>query len=331
MANIYDAMIRHQFLIERVRLGETAKFNAVVKNIALDLEKTFSEVRYASLNKMSKREVLALQIKVRDVAAARLSVWANYILEMLEAFVEKDRWISTFAFMWDDIMPTIAAVDSRVGEMISASLLWSRVSNATVPNDGRTLKQYLDYFVSVSLARIINQIAVSRADNESSPTDALRSITGNMGDKFSSGVLRQVLNQGRAVTATIIQHASQQTQQNVQSQFFNRYRWVSVMDHRTSDICRSRNGAIYTYGSGPIPPAHPNCRSTIVPLTADPVDNSLSGWFRRQPASVQNALLGPSLARQIRENDIDVEEAMGHNTHTMSVEDFGNSAQILGD
>ena len=83
MANIYDAMIRHQFLIERVRLGETAKFNAVVKNIALDLEKTFSEVRYASLNKMSKREVLALQIKVRDVAAARLSVWANYILEML--------------------------------------------------------------------------------------------------------------------------------------------------------------------------------------------------------------------------------------------------------
>lgn len=72
MANIYDAMIRHQFLIERVRLGETAKFNAVVKNIALDLEKTFSEVRYASLNKMSKREVLAFQITVREIGRAHV-------------------------------------------------------------------------------------------------------------------------------------------------------------------------------------------------------------------------------------------------------------------
>lgn len=45
------------------------------------------------------------------------------------------------------------------------------------------------------------------------------------------------------------------------------YRWLSSIDNRTSDICSNLNGQVFPIGRGPLPPAHVNCRSTIVPVT----------------------------------------------------------------
>lgn len=44
------------------------------------------------------------------------------------------------------------------------------------------------------------------------------------------------------------------------------YQWVSTISDRTSDICMSLNGQVFQIGKGPKPPAHINCRSTILPL-----------------------------------------------------------------
>ncbi len=41
--------------------------------------------------------------------------------------------------------------------------------------------------------------------------------------------------------------------------------WRSTLDGRTSKICASRDGNVYDINKGPRPPAHPNCRSTILP------------------------------------------------------------------
>lgn len=47
------------------------------------------------------------------------------------------------------------------------------------------------------------------------------------------------------------------------------YQWVSTMDSRTSDICQNLHGRVFAIGQGPLPPAHINCRSTIVPVVED--------------------------------------------------------------
>jgi SPP1 gp7 family putative phage head morphogenesis protein len=85
---------------------------------------------------------------------------------------------------------------------------------------------------------------------------------------------------------------------------FKQYRWLSVLDRRTSQICRSRAGNVYDVGEGPLPPAHPRCRSTVVGLPMDPAtrrrvgppmeDVSYETWLRSQPIDVQQDVLGPS-------------------------------------
>lgn len=52
------------------------------------------------------------------------------------------------------------------------------------------------------------------------------------------------------------------------------YRWASILDSQTSQICRSLDGQVFKFGAGPIPPAHPNCRSNIVA-------EMLGRWRRR--------------------------------------------------
>lgn len=54
------------------------------------------------------------------------------------------------------------------------------------------------------------------------------------------------------------------------------YRWVSILDSKTSQICRSLDGQVFIFGQGPIPPAHPNCRSTIIA-------ELLGRWLKRGP------------------------------------------------
>ena len=42
--------------------------------------------------------------------------------------------------------------------------------------------------------------------------------------------------------------------------------WNSVLDSRTSDFCMLHDGKIFPLDKGPRPPAHPNCRSQVVPV-----------------------------------------------------------------
>ena len=42
--------------------------------------------------------------------------------------------------------------------------------------------------------------------------------------------------------------------------------WNSVLDSRTSDFCMLHDGLIFPLETGPRPPAHPNCRSQVVPV-----------------------------------------------------------------
>ena len=55
------------------------------------------------------------------------------------------------------------------------------------------------------------------------------------------------------------------------------YRWISILDSLTSQICRSLDGQVFPFGKGPLPPAHPNCRSSIIA-------EMIGKWLKRDDA-----------------------------------------------
>lgn len=54
------------------------------------------------------------------------------------------------------------------------------------------------------------------------------------------------------------------------------YRWISILDDATTQICRSLDGQVFAFGKGPLPPAHVNCRSSIIA-------EILGRWLKRTP------------------------------------------------
>lgn len=54
------------------------------------------------------------------------------------------------------------------------------------------------------------------------------------------------------------------------------YRWISILDDATTQICRSLDGQVFQFGAGPLPPAHVNCRSSIIA-------EILGRWLKRMP------------------------------------------------
>ena len=80
-------------------------------------------------------------------------------------------------------------------------------------------------------------------------------------------------------------------------------RWNAVLDGRTSEICRSRDGKRYKVGKGPQPPAHPRCRSTRVGIDNEyppPRKRTYDQWLRDQSEAVQDEILGKGKADLFR-------------------------------
>jgi hypothetical protein len=95
-------------------------------------------------------------------------------------------------------------------------------------------------------------------------------------------------------------------------------RFVATLDSRTTLTCAGHDAEVYQVGEGPIPPLHFNCRSVRVPVIRDdlaipglrgeraaaggPVDarTTYNSWLSRQPAEVQDEVLGQARAKLFR-------------------------------
>lgn len=145
------------------------------------------------------------------------------------------------------------------------------------------------------------------------------------------------------VIRTAINHVSTQAREvtyKKNDDIIEKYEWVSTLDSRTSTICRSRDGQEYPIGKGPLPPAHPNCRSTTAPVISSEFDFLDKGakraakgaeggqqvdasttyydFLKQQPAWFVNEALGPTRGAIFRNSGISPEEF-----RVISVDAFG--------
>ena len=65
----------------------------------------------------------------------------------------------------------------------------------------------------------------------------------------------------RTVTNKTANYAYEKQYKNTS---INRVMWISVLDHRTSPFCQAADTKVFKLNHGPRPPAHLNCRSTVI-------------------------------------------------------------------
>lgn len=171
-----------------------------------------------------------------------------------------------------------------------AAKLWAKVQNSPMPANGVYLDDFLAAFERTSKAEIENAIRKAWANGESVQNTLLQ-IAGKSTKQGTASTVQMLERRAAAVAETAGHHVFTASAASVLAAAFGQYVWVSVMDSRTSDICRERNGRVYTFGLGPVPPAHIRCRSHIAPTVFGNVKKeSLQEWLNRQPKSLQKEL-----------------------------------------
>lgn len=303
---LLDVMTRHQIYLEGFKLHQARKFDPVVQALRAELRGLFFDLEFDQLSDMTKRELDKFIRKLRSAQLKHFNAYTQQVLNDLKLFMQTDVEINA------DIMRDTQEEDKKALAALLALLtrkhlnsLWAGISSTILPANGMLPEAYLNNFSQSALVALENTVRMAYA-NKLTPGQALRSITGTSGFNGRDGILNRFSTQAAGLNATLLQHVASLTQEAAVTNYFSRYIWSSVIDSVTTAVCRARNGLVYAFGFGPLPPAHNLCRSKTYPvpdgvLVSPPTYYT---WIKQQPVSFQNDVLPPDVVRGLRNGTI---------------------------
>ena len=358
---LYDIAIRQQIYVEGVKVQFAREFNFVLAELRLELNRVLSRVKYKTLDGLTKAELNKLVLSLRESQSRIYSKYTQQLIKQLKDFMAVDLEMNRRAYsvahaemnLEDGAAPPKIPTDAQAIAYIKqqnessnikqqnessniiplfgiASVtgnndrLWSAVTNAPIPANGLYLLPFVKTFATSAQAGVENTIRKAWS-NGWTLQETIAELTGEDAKQGTSSQLQRVGVQASAVVATAIQHVAAVVGAGAISGLFGWYIWLSVMDSRTSEICTSRNRKRYRFGQGPIPPAHIRCRSHIAPIVGndDIAAETFYNWAVRQPANVQDDILGEANGESLRngslkEKDLSKYEA----TRPLTLEEF---------
>lgn len=191
----------------------------------------------------------------------------------------------------DDYAKRVREIDSELRLlMISESVpLYAAAASALVVSEA-ALYGFSEITVTKSL--VSRGLRTTMPNSKVTPQDMFRRAFGNM-TATTIGTITDAKNQGLTnvqlrnnllrihqsdvrtmdmVAKTSMNSVANRSKQELYGKNADIVRavlWNSVLDSRTSDFCMLHDGKIFPLDKGPRPPAHPNCRSQVVPVLSD--------------------------------------------------------------
>lgn len=169
-----------------------------------------------------------------------------------------------------------------------------------------------------------------------------RSHTQIANDLINTGSVVRSRSDARALVRTAftqVQTTAAWMTFNNNSDVISGYQWISTLDSRTSDICKSRDKRVFGLNEGVRPPAHFRCRSSIIPVVKSfeelgipasrkrnvpnrrrssfngqvAATTDYDGWLRDQPNNIQDQVLGQQKAELYRRGNLNIRKFIDFN------------------
>ncbi len=315
--DLLNAGIRHE--VELRRFG-AATLRKIVKLLARNGERIEREIRRRNVGDTSftARRLELLLEAVRAINTAAQRQLADTLrtdardLAVHEAGFQTDLFKRTIPVQFDYITP-------------SNGQLWAAVN--AKPFNGRHLREYFRDLDQATFKRLRDEIRMGYLEGQT--TDQIvRRVKDNAllpSKRSAERVVRTALNHTANVAREQVYKGNEDIIKGVQ--------WVSTLDGRTSAVCQARDGKVYKVDSGPRPPAHPNCRSTTVPVTKSwkelgiklkeapegtrasmngqvPAKLTYNDWLKQQDRKDRgftNEILGPTKAKLWRKGELNLD------------------------
>lgn len=302
---LFDALTRQQVYVAGVALQFASESIATVDEVIEEAERIVERYETDTLNESSQKAFLVLLGSIIKFLRARFDAHTAARLKQLQELLAIERRMNA------RIMATI--------ETESEKPVSEEAADKWIENEGRIPAG------GILLALSASRLWASMVNEPLGPGLLLTGLVSNLGshaEKRAAEVIRQARANGWTRSETVAElerlrgqlrveaTAAAITQANAVSQrvqevlqatgSVNRYVWISVLDSRTTEICRSRSRKVYVYGKGPVPPAHYRCRSHIVPYREDmDVPDSFAEWVKQQSPEFINSVYTPDTAGSI--------------------------------
>lgn len=226
----------------------------------------------------------------------------------------------------DDLYKSVYGAEALAQQAGTGTFNLTAAKGATItlPNGSTVEKAFRG--IAVDQAERFSQVVRNGLlTGETTPSIAKRLI-GNLQFGEEARTVKQLIaaggqstavanNQVMALVRTSINQVANTASQQVyeaNQDITKKYRYVATLDTRTSSICRALDGREFSYGQGPMPPQHFNCRSTTVPVidyeglgfspppparraSMDgqvPANQSYGDWLSKQSKETQEEVLG---------------------------------------
>lgn len=192
---------------------------------------------------------------------------------------------------------------------------------------GKLLEPFIEGWATAERNRVVNAIRLGFSQGQTN-FQIIQAIRGTKSGNYADGVLGISSRNADAVVRTAVQHVANVARFETWSandDVVTGYRWVSTLDSRTTQVCRSLDGRVFDLGKGPQPPAHIRCRSTTV-AELDPsfdflkeggtrsskdgyvaADTTYYDWLKDQPASFQDQAIGKARGKLFRDGGLSVD------------------------
>ncbi len=309
-----DPIIRHAVRLIGLETATlhalTVDINRALETVAAELDKgpagrPFSYARFMALrgelDALRRALAGALGTTVADAVAATADTSMEAVRAALEALegIAVDAGFATFTI-------SFTALDARAIAAI-----------ADLPHDGMSWTRWGARLADDTMARVTSELRQGASLGET--VQKLRRRLEKAADlsKVSAERLART-----AMTSTASRTRLALYREN--SDTIAKVRFVATLDSRTSLTCAALSGQEWPVNSPDIaaPPRHPSCRSQLLPVTKTweellgpeghelddempegqqasqdgpvPADWTYSDWLKRQPASFQREVLGPS-------------------------------------
>lgn len=315
-----DAAVRHQ-------IGQLRYTNATVRKILALLDRVdqrlTERIGKEDIESMSRRRQERLLRAVEKIVASAHKDAQGQLQIYLDALAEYEGEFQIRALE--------AATPIKVDFVTPAPSQLAAAARSR-PLMGRHLRDWFADLPKQQTQRVSAAIMSGVVEGRTTP-QIVRELRGTRAQGYRDGLLAVDRRHAEAVVRTAVNHTANAAKEEIfgaNADLIKGVQWVATLDGRTSAVCRARDGQVYKVGKGPRPPAHPNCRSTTVPvlksyremgLDIEQVkgtrfarrgmdgkeldgrvaeDVTYDAWLRRQPKDFQEDVLGVKKAALFR-------------------------------
>jgi SPP1 gp7 family putative phage head morphogenesis protein len=149
-----------------------------------------------------------------------------------------------------------------------------------LPMAGSTMQAQVSKQAANQLAAIRGQLALGLTQGETVPQLMQRVVGSKRSIPPRPGVLQIPKHQAEALVRTATNHTTTSARQALyaaNTDVLKGYQYIATLDGNTTLVCASLDGQVFTFGKGPLPPQHWNCRSSTTPVVKSWKEMGLDG------------------------------------------------------